>query len=223
VLQACGNTTQSAIAIKSPVIGSLSVTRFRQPSRCRSGRVESLKNLFCVSVYHLDHSTQPALIRVRNCRKAERLFRPGNWIQHLRRSGDGSLGCNKYQPDHRTWREECGRYNEAASHGNNLQLPRNPLAVQAAKHNGNSTRKPQALRTPFLLGLEGLAHSHPLCFSFPKNEEITEGLVLFPRAPQHQADSLGQDWGLVGGYRFARRKPSVNVGPEFLNTLCKGI
>lgn len=72
-----------------------------------------------------------------------------------------------------------------------MQLPRNPLAVLAAKNNGDRLCEPQPLRTPWGLGLDGLNHSHLLCSGFPSNWEITEGLVLFPVTAQHQADSQG--------------------------------
>jgi hypothetical protein len=110
-------------------------------------------------------------------------------VQHLCRPGDWPLGCNKYQPDHRTRWKDRGWHKQAAGQRNALQLPCNPVAVLAAKDNGNSFRELQPLRTPSWLGLEDLCHLYSVCSGFPSNEEITEGLVLFPLTPRHQADS----------------------------------
>jgi len=122
--------------------------------------------LVCVSVHHVDHRTQAVLIRVRDCCKAERLFRPGNRVQHLGRRGDWPLGRNKYQSHHRTCRKQRGRYNQAAGHGNALQLPRNSLAVLAAKDNGDRTREPKPLSAPSWLVLDHLIHWYQCALGF---------------------------------------------------------
>jgi hypothetical protein len=143
----------------------------------------------CLPVHHFDHSTQPVLTRVWDCCKAERLCRSRNRGQHLCRPGHWPLGRNKYQPDHCTWWKQRGRYNQAAGQGNALQLPGNPVAVLAAKDNGDRFRQLQPLRTPCGLGLDDVSHWHPVCSGFPSTYEITEGLVLFPLTPQRQAHS----------------------------------
>jgi hypothetical protein len=114
--------------------------------------------LFRLAIDHFDHGTQPVLIRGEDGCEAEGLFRRGNRGQHLSRPGHWPLGRNEYQPDHGTGRKQRGRYDQASGDGDALQLAGNPLAILAAKDNGDRIRELQPLRTRRGLGLDDQSH-----------------------------------------------------------------
>jgi hypothetical protein len=138
----------------------------QEPAMGMFQQLSSTVTLFCGSVNHIDHNTQPVLTRVGECGEAEWLFRPGNRAQHLCRRGYWPLGSNKYHLDHCPWRKERGQSNQAAGQGNALQLPGDAVSVLVAKDNGDGIGQLQPLRALSWLGLDDLSHWHPVCSGF---------------------------------------------------------